>query len=102
MIDWDRVDVTLGVGKKDEEKDLRWYCELKGNSENDKLIEFRDTHMKKIGLTAKRKRWWDDELSAQLKQLRNVRRGRRAHKDGVSYKVGEKFRRWKGMAEKIK
>ena len=38
VIDWDRVDVTLGVGKKEEERDLRWYYELKGESEYDKLL----------------------------------------------------------------
>ena len=37
-----------------------------------------------------------------MKRLRNVRRGGKAHRDGVSYKVGEKFRRLKGMAEKMK
>ena len=102
MVDWDSVDVTLGVGKKEEEKDLRWYYELKGESEYDKLLEFRDIHLKRIKLMAWSKRWWDDELSDQLKRLRNARRGRRTHKDGVSYKVGEKFKRWKGIAEKMK
>ena len=69
--------MTLEVGKKEEEKDLGWYYELKGESEYDKLLEFRDIHLKKIRLTAKSKRWWDDELSAQLKRLRNARRGDR-------------------------
>ena len=37
-----------------------------------------------------------------MKRLKNARRGGRPHKEGVSYKVGEKFRRWKGIAEKMK
>ena len=102
VVDWDGVDVTLGVGKKEGEKDLRWYYELKGDSEYDKLLEFQADHLKKIRLTAKSKRWWDEELSAQLRRLRNARRGGKTHKDGISYKVGEKFRRWKGIAEKMK
>ena len=44
------------MGKKEKEKDLRWYYELKGESEYDKLLEFRDTHLKKIRLTVKSKR----------------------------------------------
>ena len=39
VINCDRVDETLGVGKNEVEKDLRWYYELKGESEYDKLQE---------------------------------------------------------------
>ena len=64
VIDWDRVDVTLGVGKKEGEKDLKWYYKLKAESEYDKLLKFRGDHLKKIRLTVRSKRWWDEELSA--------------------------------------
>ena len=63
----------MGVGKEEEEKDLRWYYQLKGESEYNKLLEFRNIDLKRVRLTVKSKRWWDDELSLQLKQLQNAR-----------------------------
>ena len=37
-----------------------------------------------------------------LKKLRNVERGGRMKKNGACYKYGEKYRRWKVCAEKLK
>lgn len=40
VVDWDRVDETVGKGKKKEEANEDWYWELKGETAYDKLIDF--------------------------------------------------------------
>ena len=38
---------------------LDWYWELGGETEYDKLIEFRRNDLKRIRISARSKRWWD-------------------------------------------
>ena len=55
--------------KKGEVVSLYWYHELRGNTEYDKLLQFRKDHLKKLRLSSQSKRWWDDNLSNLLKKL---------------------------------
>ena len=77
VIDWDRVDETVGKGKKKKEVNENWYWELKGETVYDKLLEFRQNHLKTIKIVAQSKRWWDEDLMKLLKKVRRVRRGGR-------------------------
>ena len=81
---------------------MDWYHKLRGDTEYDKLLQFWKDHVKKLRISSRSKRWWDNDLSDLLKKLRNARRGGRTKKNGVYYKYGEKFKRWKGCTEKIK
>src|SRR6266576_661072 len=101
VVDWDKVDETVGKGKKEEEKNNSWYWELKGETEYDKLVEFRQNHLKKIKLSSKSKRWWDDELTKQLKTVRRAKRGGKEKRVLNRTHRIERVNRWKAEAWEI-
>ena len=75
MIDWEAVEATIeeeGVLEKEQEA---WYRDLEGSTTYDKLIQFKDAHIKDIKVGGRSKRWWDEELIAQLGEVRRARRG---------------------------
>ena len=43
--------------KKGEVVSLDWYHKLKGHTEYDKLIQFRQDHLKTLRITSRGKRW---------------------------------------------
>ena len=68
-VDWMKVQVTVeGEGEE-------WYVGLVGVSAYKKLIDFRRHHLKTIKICGRSKRWWDSELSAQVRVVRRERRG---------------------------
>ena len=58
--------------------------------------------MKTLTVVARSKRWWDDDLTKQLKKVRRVRRGGRKKNGGKEVDRGKKLRRWRKVAEKMK
>ena len=68
-VDWLRVQMTV------DEEGEEWYGCLAGESAYEKLIDFRRRHLKRIRICGRSKRWWDPELSAQVKVVRRERRG---------------------------
>ena len=51
-----------------------WYGELVGETAYNKLVDFRSRRLKKIRICGRSKRWWDAELSAQVKDVHLDRR----------------------------
>ena len=102
VVDWDRVDEMVGKGKKKDEISKDWYWELKGETAYDKLLEFWQNHLKTIKIVSRSKRWWDEDLTKQLKKVRRVRRGgKRRNNEGQGSRE-KRLRRWRKAAEKLK
>ena len=51
-----------------------WYGELVEVTAYDKLVDFRSRHLKKIRICGRSKRWWDAELTEQVRKVRWERR----------------------------
>ena len=68
-VDWLKVQMTVD-GEGDD-----WYEGLVGESAYEKLVNFRWLYLKRIRICGRSKRWWDSELSAQVKVVRRERRG---------------------------
>ena len=45
-----------------------------GETAYEKLVDFRRAHLKRIKICGRSKRWWDSELSSQVKVVRRARR----------------------------
>ena len=67
-VDW--VSVLLTVADERE----AWYGELVGGTVYEKLIGFRNRHLKRIRICGRSKRWWDLELTEQVGRVRRERR----------------------------
>ena len=67
-VDWDAVALT--VGNVDE----GWYEGLTGGSAYKKLVDFRRRHLKRIRICGQSKRWWDADLTDQVRPFRRARR----------------------------
>ena len=102
VVDWDRVDETVGKGKKKEEVNEDYYWELKGVIAYDKLLEFQENHIKTIKIVARRKRWWNEDLTKQLKKVRRVRRGGKSNNREGQGGREKRLQRWRRAAEKLK
>ena len=51
-----------------------WYGELVGMTAYDKLVDFRNRHLKKIRIFGRSKRWWDAKLTEQVRRVHRERR----------------------------
>ena len=67
-IDWDAVSLTFA----DENED--WYGSLVGDSAYERLVDFRRRQLKRIRICGRSKRWWDSDLSRQVRAVRRARR----------------------------
>ena len=67
-VDWDAVAHT--VAEEGEE----WYQCLVGDPAYEKLVEFRRRHLKRIRICGRSKRWWDSDLSEQVRAVRRASR----------------------------
>ena len=92
---------TVGKGKKKEEVNKDWYWELKGESAYDQLLKFQQNHLKTIKIVARSKRWWDEDLTKQLKKVRRVRRGGKGKNSGGQGGREKRLQRWRKAAEKL-
>ena len=73
-IDWDILGGELHMAEEDEQKgDFHWYDQLEGNTPYKKLKLLRQACSSTMRITEKSKRWWDKELSDQLKITRDAR-----------------------------
>ena len=76
-IDWDKLAVEVAGAEENHKKgDDRWYQRLAGITAYEKLKSLRDRHLKAMVITERSKRWWDEELTEQLKRTQKARRGR--------------------------
>ena len=75
VIDWEAVEATLQEEGVPEEEKGAWYRDLEGATAYEKLVQFKDNHLKDIRIGGRSKWWWDEELKAQLGEVRRVRRG---------------------------
>ena len=69
VIDWDAVALTVA------DENERSYGSLVGDSAYERLVDFRRRHLKRIRICGRSKRWWDADLSAQVKAVRRARWG---------------------------
>ena len=79
-IDWPKVACTLldaGEG---------WYDGLVGESAYEKLLNFREKHMKRLRIGGRSKRWWTPDLGAQAAKVRRARRGGRGRLDWEAHR----------------
>ena len=97
-IDWKAIEKTLQKDKKPEERDEKWYDTLRGTTAYDKLLQFKERHMKEVRVSSQSKRWWDEELTTQLKATRKARRGGKKRKQSQQ----EHFRNWRAASLKLK
>ena len=67
-IDWEAVELTVG------EEDEGWYGDVVGPTMYEGLVDFRRCHLKQIQICGRSKRWWDSDLSEQVKAVRRARR----------------------------
>ena len=67
-VDWDAVGLTVAG------EDEGWYEVLIGDSAYERLVDFRRRHLKRIRICGRSKRWWDSELSDQVRAVRRARR----------------------------
>ena len=67
-VDWLKVQLVVEGERED------WYEGLEGETAYKKLVDFRRAHLKRIKICGRSKRWWDSELSSQVKVVRRVRR----------------------------
>ena len=67
-VDWDAVGLTVADGEEG------WYENLAGNSAYERLVDFQRRHLKRIRICGRTKRWWDSDLSKQVKAVRRARR----------------------------
>jgi len=99
-IDWDILGGKLEMVEEDEKKgDFHWYKELEGNTLYEKLKLLRQVCCSTMRITEKSKRWWDKELSEQLKITRDTRRGKRSNR---SLDQAARIKRWKTEKDKIR
>ena len=56
------------------EEDGGWYEGLAGDSAYEHLVDYRRRHLKRIRICGRSKRWWDSDLSSQVKVVRHARR----------------------------
>ena len=68
VVDWGAVAFTVAY-----EGDV-WYGELAGNTAYERLVDFRRHHLKQIRICSRSKRWWDSDLSDQVKAVQRARR----------------------------
>ena len=99
-VDWKKLDkIVDDLKEKDlEEEEEKWYRGLRGSSPNEKLKSLKNLCDKKIKVCKRSKRWWDEELSDQLKKRRRMRKGR----EGEGINQEGTVRRWKAEKEKIR
>ena len=102
-VDWMKVQVTVEGEGED------WYEGSVGVSAYEKLVDFRRRHLKRIKICGRSKRWWDSELSAQVKVVRRERRGWRrvGHRNVLRSEIAtmkkmvkeKKDKCWRGFCE---
>ena len=51
-----------------------WYGEPVGDTDYDNLIDFRSRHLQKIRICSRSMKWWDAEITAQVRKVRKERK----------------------------
>ena len=93
-VDWGKVQLTVA----DEREAC--YGELVGVTAYDKLVDFRSRHLKKIRICRRSKRWWDAELTEQVRRVHRERR--RVSSVGHRNVLGSETSRMKRMVKEKK
>ncbi|RPB27053.1 hypothetical protein L211DRAFT_846604 [Terfezia boudieri ATCC MYA-4762] len=99
VVNWEslerEVDEVMEAGAEAEEK---WVGGLEGMTPYEKLRSLGSRHTKFLSITERSKKWWDSELSAQLKITRRCRRERL----GDDLNQNDRVIRWKTEKEKLR
>ena len=76
VVDWKKLDkIVEDLKEKDSDKEKeRWYRGLEGSTPYKKLKTLRNLYNKRMKVCERSKRWWDKELSNQLKKTRRTRK----------------------------
>ena len=100
VVDWKKLEkIVNDLKEKDsKEEEESWYRNLEGSSPYEKLKTLRKLCDKSIKVCEKSKRWWEDELSDQLRKTRRTRKG----KEGEGISQEGRVRRWKAKKEKMR
>jgi len=99
-IDWHILGGELNMAEEDEEKgDFHWYDELEGDTPYKKLKLLRQACCSTMRITEKSKKWWDEELTEQLKITRDTRRGKGSNR---SLDQVARIKRWKTEKDKMR
>ena len=67
-VDWGRVQLTVA------DEGEAWYGELFWDTACDRLVDFQSRHLRKLRVCGKSTRWWDAELTEQVRKERQERR----------------------------
>ena len=67
-VDWDAVAITVA------DEDGGWYECLARDSAYERLVDFQRCYLKRIRIWGRSKRWWDSDLSEQVRTVRRARR----------------------------
>lgn len=76
-----------------------WFKGLEGSTPYEKLKDLRKGFLDTMRITERSKKWWDTELSEQLRMTREARRGK-GNNCGLTQK--ERLIRWKAEKEKLR
>lgn len=71
------------------DEDEVWYAGLVGDTAYEKLVDFRNKHLKRIRICSRSKRWWDRELTTQVRRVGRERRMVRqvGHRNGLRSEI---------------
>ncbi|KAF8422187.1 hypothetical protein EV426DRAFT_575245 [Tirmania nivea] len=93
-VDWKKLeDLVEEKGEEDA-----WWDRLEGATPYEKLKSLRKSCLKKLRITERSKRWWDEDLMVQLKLTRKSRREKPG--DGLTQEA--RIKRWKAEKEGLR
>ena len=103
VVDWLKLQVT---GADEHEG---WYESVDGDSAYERLVDFRRRHFKRIRICGRIKKWWDADLTGQVKAVRHARRNwcRLGHRNVLQAEIAKmkrmvrekKGRCWRAFCE---
>ena len=67
-VDWLKVQVTVA------DENYWWYESLDRGSAYARLVDLRRRHLRKIKICGRSKRWWNADLTGQVKAVHHARR----------------------------
>ena len=86
--------------KQERGQQEAWYRAIKGTSPYEKLKTLVAEHQRVIKLNERSKRWWDAELSGQIKKVTKEGRGGKGQ-ESREHQVA-RWKRWKGEKTKLR
>ena len=92
VINWEILAWAIEEAEEEhEEGNDSWYDKLEGDTAYNKLKFWRSGCLKTMEVTERSEKWWDQELTEQLKTTRRARR----EKIGYGLTQADRVKRWK-------